>query len=545
MSPELTAAIARHRSGDVVGAIAAYQRILSQAPQNAAALHFLGMALAQTGQVEEGLGYLCQAVNAEPTSHLYQSNLGKAALRAERLDVAREAFAAAVSIEPRDYQSHNNLGGLHRQAGNLTASRDSYQKAMALKPHPAVALNLGLVEKQLDNREAARRAFRSVIDMRPSDIPARLQLAALESEDGDFDASSRWLVEAERHAPRDPRVLAAVLTQRGYTPTEDQLAAASQLLKATGTEDTQRARLGFGLGRALQRLERHGEAWAACEAANAIVARNAPYDPGRLDDEVARLIENFTLDLVDRLRGVASDDDTLVFIVGLPRSGTTLAEQVLASHPAIFGGDERPEIPALVAALGGTNGRYPESLHGQPASNIRTLLSKALERYRALAPDSHRIVDKLPFNFSHVGLIASLFPNAQIMNCTRDMRDIFVSCFFTEFTDELQAFRTRADHFAHYAKAYRKLMAHWQTLFPGRIHTQRYEDVVYDFETIARELVAATGLDWHPDCLNYASTQRTVRTPSRWQVRQPIYATSVGRWEHYADKLGAVAELED
>ncbi|MEM7458541.1 MAG: sulfotransferase [Pseudomonadota bacterium] len=545
MSPDLRVAIARHKSGDLTGAISAYRKRLTVAPKDSTAQHYLGMALAQSGSIDEGLRSLKAAVDADPRSHLYQSNLGKAALRAERLELARDAFCAAVEIEPRDYQSHNNLGGLHRQAGELAAARDSYERAMSLKPHPAVALNLGLVEKQLDNREAARDAFRRVVKMRPGDIQARLQLAALDSEDGDFTPSSAWLAEAEARGPHDPRVLAAVLTQRGHQPTHDQLERSAALLNQSGIAETDRARLGFGLGRALQRLDRHDEAWTACAAANEIVARHAPYNADGLTGEVTRIMQTFTPDLISQLGGLGLNGEKLVFIVGLPRSGTTLAEQVLASHPAVHGADERPEIPALVAALGGSDGTYPESLRSCPASDIREVAQKALQSYGGLAPDAKRIIDKLPFNFSHVGLIAGLFPNARIIHCTRDLRDVFVSCFFTEFTDELQAFRTRADHFAHYATLYRKLMAHWEGLFPDRIHMLRYENMVGDFEPQARGLVEAVGLDWHPDCLNYAQTQRTVRTPSRWQVRQPIYTTSIGRWKSYAAYLAPVSALEN
>lgn len=545
MSPRLRAAIARHKSGDLVGAIAAYQQLLIESPGDPAILHFLGMAQVQSGALDAGLKHLRAAADSDPSSHLFQSNFGKAALKAGKTDLARNAFRSAVALQPADYESWNNLGGLNRRAGDLAAARAAYSKAFSLKPHPAVALNLGLVHKDLGERRVAREAFGEAVNLRPNDVQARLQLAALDSEDGEFEASAAWLSQAEHYAPKDPRVLAAVLTQRGHTPAEDQLARATALLNHPKVEDSERARLGFGLGRALQRVGRHDEAWAACAAANEIVAQAAPFDPGRLADEVARLKSTFDSDLVERLQRVDVPGEELVFIVGLPRSGTTLAEQVLASHPDVYGADERPEIPALVSALGGHNGSYPESLRTLPDQTLSELAGRARQSYTALAPKAARVVDKLPFNFSHVGLIAALFPKAHIVHCVRDLRDVFISCFFTEFTDELQAFRTRPEHFADYAGCYRKLMDHWAGSFPGRIHTLHYENVIADFETEARGLVAAAGMDWHPNCLNYADTKRTVRTPSRWQVRQPIYSTSIGRWRHYEAYLGPVADLEN
>ncbi|MEM6536902.1 MAG: sulfotransferase [Pseudomonadota bacterium] len=544
MSPSLKAAIARHRSGDLVGAIAAYQKLLLEAPGDGDALHFLGMAQVQSGAVSDGLKNLKCAVDADPKSHLFNANLGKAALKADQQDLAREAFQTAVNLQPADFESWNNLGGLQRRAGQLDDAQAAYAKALTLKPHPAVALNLGLVEKDRGERNDARAAFRRVIEMRPGDVQARLQLAALDSEDGDFEASSKWLLEAENQAPNDPRVLAAVLTQRGYTPSDEQLARASALLNNANLQDPERARLGFGLGRALQRAGQHNEAWTACAEANEIVARAAPFDSERLAREVTRLKASFTPDLVERLGQGGVAGDKLVFILGLPRSGTTLAEQVLASHPDVHGADERPEIPALVSALGGHDGTYPESLETLAKETLSDRADRTLKSYAALAPEAERVVDKLPFNFSHAGLIAALFPKAHIVHCVRDLRDVFISCFFTEFTDELQAFRTRPEHFADYARHYRVLMAHWEKLFPDRIHTLRYENVVANFEPEARSLVAAIGIDWHPNCLSYTDTKRTVRTPSRWQVRQPIYSTSIGRWRQYERYLGPVAELE-
>lgn len=544
MSPDLKAAIARHRAGDLSGAILAYKKRLGASPGDAAARHYLGMAQVQSGALDDGLDNLASAAKLDPKAHLYQSNLGKAALKAGRFDMAKDAFEQAIALRPDDFESLNNLGGLQRRSGNLSAARDAYAGALAARPHPVVALNLGLVEKDRGERAAAKAAFKRAVSLRPGEVQARLQLAGLDSEDGDFEASSTWLAEAEQSAPGDPRVLAAVLTQRGHTPTNGQLERAGVLLSDPKIAEADRARLGFGLGRALQRAGRHAEAWSACEAANEIVARAAPFDATRLEGEVERLKSTFDLGLIDRLGMCGGSGRELVFIVGLPRSGTTLAEQVLASHPDIFGADERPEIPVLVGALGGRNDTYPEALRSLDARDTKPLIDQTLEAYKALAPGAGRVVDKLPFNFSHVGLIAGLYPGAHIIHCVRDLRDVFVSCFFTEFTDELQAFRTRSEHFAAYARCYIDLMAHWNALLPGRIHTLRYEDMVAHFEDSARGLVAATGLDWHPDCLNYQATQRTVRTPSRWQVRQPIYATSIGRWRDYAAYLGPVADLE-
>jgi len=160
-----------------------------------------------------------------------------------------------------------------------------------------------------------------------------------------------------------------------------------------------------------------------------------------------------------------------------------------------------------------------------------------------LAPKANKVIDKLPFNFSHVGLIAGLFPKASIIHCERDLRDVFISCVFTEFTDRLQGFRTSAENFAAFANTYRQVMAHWDSLIPDRIHHVRYESLIADFDTLAPQILQACGLDWHADCRSFFETERTIRTPSRWQVRQPLYSSSIGRWRDYEPHLGPVAEM--
>lgn len=538
-------AVALHRRGEVGAAIPRYQAVLAALPGDAEALHYLGMAEVQAGNVEAGLGHLQESCAAAPASHLFAANLGKAALKAGRLDLAAKAFEQAAAINPDDYQSWNNLAGLKRRAGDSKGAFEAYRRAMELKAHPAIATNLALVAKELGRRGVAREAFARAVALNPHDVSARLQMAAMASEDGDFEGSAGWLHEALQAAPDNPRVLAAVLTQRAETPAPELLERAAAVLARPGLDEEDRARLGFGLARALQRAEDHEAAWSACAAANAIVEQRAPFDAARLEAEVEALEAVFTPERIAAMNALGGDGEGLVFIFGLPRTGTTLVEQILASHARVHGGDERPEIPGLVARLQAElPGGYPSCLAEAAPDRMRDLSDEIETGLGALAPDAARVTDKLPFNFSHLGLIAGLFPKAHLIHCQRDLRDVFISCFFTEFTEELQAFRTSPDNFAAYARLYRRLMGHWDGVLGGRIHHVLYEDLIADLDTGARQLVDTIGLDWDPACLAFNETERTVRTPSRWQVRQPIYSSSIGRWRPYAAHLGEVLSLE-
>lgn len=546
MDAALGEAIARHRRGDLAGAIAAYRALIKASPDNAEGQHYLGLALVQSGKGEEGLEALKRACELAPDNAMFRANLGKAALKLNDLETARAAFDQATQIAPNDFESWNNLAGLYRQAGALDDALTAYETALQLKRHPAIAFNLGLVAKDLGRRDRARTAFQDVLQMQPRDVQARMQLTALASEDGDFDGASAVLDEAMRIAPDNPRILAALLTQRAYTPSAELMAHAHTLAARQDLDEEDRARLGFGLARAEQRAGHHDQAWQACALANDIVARRAPFDAARLEREIVALESTFDENLIDQLSKAHGGGERLVFIVGLPRTGTTLVEQILASHAEVFGADERPDIPALVAELDqrvSGQGGYPVGLSDLTADEWRALAERHEARVHALAPAASRIVDKLPFNFSHIGLIAGLFPKAQIVHCTRDLRDVFLSCFFTEFTESLQAFRTSPENFTDYARLYQRLMAHWEQVLPGRLLHMRYERLIEDIETHARDLVDHLGLEWDPACLRFHETERTVRTPSRWQVRQPVYSSSVGRWRNYESYLGPVADL--
>lgn len=543
-APSLLAqAVQLHKAGQLQRAIALYTEHL-KSKSDPAAEHYLGLALMQHRQPNEGLVHLRRATEGDANNPLYWANLGKALLQSPHRQEARDAFETSVRLKPDDAESWNNLAGLERQLGNLSGSIAAYQKARALRNHPAIALNLGLVAKDSGQRSLAREAFEQVVSMSPKPIRALIQLASMDTEDGEFEQAETRLLRAYKLDPSNARTLAALLTLRSYTPSDEVLQAAETVLNAGGDDEDQ-IRLGFGLARAQQRRGEHDKAWRLAERANQHVARTSRYSTESLEQELALLKDAFDLFLVERLHQAQGDGAGLIFVVGLPRTGTTLVEQVLSSHPDVFGADERPEIPALVAGLSSSERPYPASLATYPLEKLKKIAREHEAKIAALAPDARKVIDKLPFNFSHLGLIAGLFPKASIVHCQRDLRDVFVSCFFTEFTDSLQGFRTSAENFAHYAETYRAIMAHWHSVFPDRIHTVRYESLVANFDTLGPKLLAACGLDWHPNCREFFATQRTIRTPSRWQVRQPLYTSSIGRWRDYETYLGPVAMLEE
>ena len=241
-------------------------------------------------------------------------------------------------------------------------------------------------------------------------------------------------------------------------------------------------------------------------------------------------------DFFARARDFGLESELPVFVVGLPRSGTTLIEQILASHSQVFGAGETTLVHVAMLALGGQGASPVDALAHLDSETACGLASRHLEKLRGLHATALRIVDKMPENYFSLGLLAVLFPRAKFIHCRRDLRDVAVSCWATQFrgirwaNDQQQLISRFRD--------YCRLMEHWRKVLPVPMLEVDYEETVVDLEGVARRLVAWCGLEWEPGCLEFHQTKRPVRTASATQVRRPIYGSSVGRWKHYEPWLG-------
>jgi hypothetical protein len=327
---------------------------------------------------------------------------------------------------------------------------------------------------------------------------------------------------------------------RGKLPDAD-FQVMQQLIEDPDLPIDARAILRFGLAAVLDARGRYPEAAAQLDVANALQSaskaeRGLGCDPDLLSTLVDQIIATFTPDLLVRTRGWGNTDPRPVFVVGLPRSGTTLTEQVLASHPEVHGAGELSDVHAIFRAL-------PE-LARQPTSDpfdvLRELGPELLdvaarryvERLEQLAPPgAARVVDKEPDNFNHLGLIATLWPNARVIVCRRDLRDVAISCWQTGLLTT--PWSNDWDHIARRFADHERISRHWRETRPIEWIEVAYEDLVRDVEGQARRLIEFIGLEWHPACLEFHTNRRVVRTPSLVQVRQPVHSGSVGRWRNY------------
>ena len=272
--------------------------------------------------------------------------------------------------------------------------------------------------------------------------------------------------------------------------------------------------------------------------------RGREYDPNEYASLLSRMIAVCGPDFFARVRSFGLESELPVFVVGLPRSGTTLIEQILASHSQVFGAGEIKLASETMAGLGGQGADSIEGLRGLDRQTAQHLASRHLARLRAMHPAALRIVDKMPENYLFLGLLAVLFPRAKFIHCRRDLRDVAVSCWMTHFQEIRWA--NDPQHIASRFHEYQRIMEHWREVLPVPLLDVDYEETVADLEGVARRLVAWCGLAWEPKCLEFPAAKRPVRTASAVQVRQPVFRTSVQRWKHYEQALASLfARLEE
>jgi len=366
---------------------------------------------------------------------------------------------------------------------------------------------------------------------------------------GDFQDAERCWREALRHDPGLAGAYSALATLlRGKLP-DDDLAAMQKLLADPDLHDGRRCALRFGLAQVHDAKGSYDEAAESLRQANALARararkRGQGYDPAEHERFVAGMMAVCTPAFFERVRGFSLDSERPIFVVGLPRSGTTLTEQILASHSQVFGAGELGLARDDFKALADGDDRGLEALARLGPATTQRIGAGHLERLCELNADRPRVADKMPDNYLYLGLLAALFPRARFIHCRRDLRDIAVSCWMTQFRQIRWA--NDPDYIASRFAQYRRIMAHWQRTLPVPLLEIDYEETVADLEGVARRLVSWCGLEWEPGCLKFHEGKRPVRTASVSQVRQPIYQRSVARWKHYEKALGPLFDrLED
>jgi tetratricopeptide (TPR) repeat protein len=518
-------------------------------PDLADAHNNLGVALMRQGHFDEAGAALGNAVRHDPRHTDARCNLGAVLHRQGKLPEAITLLEETVRLAPGHAQARNDLGGALLAAGEPIRAEAHLRQAVRLRPGFAEAhSNLGLALREQGRIDEAVQSFREAVRLNPGYAGAHNNLGYTYEFHGKIDEARAEYQAALRLDPNNPRALASLsgLAAAGhYELGDDELRCIGQLVTRGDLPLDDLGRLHFALARARDRAGDEDEAFEHYRRGNElrkeyVRRRGAAYDPVARRRYVDRLIGAFTPAYFERVAPFGLDTELPVFVVGMMRSGTSLAEQILASHPRVHGAGELPDLDRLALALPqrlGTTEGYPECVARLDAVVARALAEEYLQGLGRRGKGADRVVDKLPFNFIHLGVIATLFPRARIIHCRRDPVDTCLSCFFQNF-GEPHPFTLDLGHLGHYYRQYERLMAHWGRVLPVPVFELNYEELTADQEGVSRRLVAFCGLEWDERCLRFHETDRPVRTASALQVRKPLYRSAVGRWKRYERHLG-------
>jgi tetratricopeptide (TPR) repeat protein len=538
----LRAADNAYRAGNLADALMLCRGALELDPRNAQGTFMLGALLALQGNLPEALGALKKAVEIAPDFPEANLQLVMLLRKTGRLEEAVEACVRFVLALPSFTAGHTALGACFFESGRISEATEAFRGACALDPRSYEAW-VGLGRALLASRRPkdAAGAFKSALAINDSDAMCHATLGQALQEAGAFEESVSHFNKAISLDPGLAQAYLGLVLGKKISNRDDPLPAKiREQLARSELNDQDRGLLEYALGKALDDLGEHQQALECFDRATEITVRLTPaqakFDPQAEAAGIDFTLKTFTKEFFFKYREIGLESELPVFVVGAPRSGTTLVEQMLTNHPAIGSAGEQP--------FWVENGRSAfEALSAFPETACQTA-QRYLELLGEICPGKARVIDKMPTNYTSLGLLMVLFPKARIIHCRRHPVDTCLSLYMNAHSISPMPFgNTRGELVGGYL-GYLRVMEHWRQVLPGdRFLEMGYEELVSDPEPVLRRVVAGIGLEWDESCLHPETNEREVSTPSRWQVRQPVYRSSVERWRRYEPWLGEFRKL--
>lgn len=546
--PDYTEALANRANaflalGQLEEALSSAQAALALRPDYPEALNGLGNILGALHRHAEALICFERALAIRPDHAEALNNRGNALLRLGRPLEALASFDRALSLRPGYAEALNNRGNALRNLRRFEEALESFDRALAARPgYPQALNNRGNVLADQNRAAEALESYEAALRARPGFAEAHDNKGGVLLQLGRSQEALAAVEEAIRCAPQRAFFHYKLAYAKRWKAGDPEIAALEELRKRKLAPQEQ-IYLQFALAKVYEDIVDRERCFAALLEGNALKRAKLGYDEAATLAMFERTAEIFSQDMLSRA-GAGDSSQAPVFVLGMPRSGTTLIEQILSSHPVVFGAGEIDDLSQSIALYCAELGKpYPEAFEGASGAGLRELGERYVAGLTRSAPTGAlRVTDKTPDNFRFIGLIHLAWPNARIIHVRRDPLDTCFSCFSRLFASELPYIYDLGE-LGRYYRAYEKLMAHWRAALPkGAMLEVQYEEAVADIETFARRLLDYCGLDWDPRCLEFHRQERLVRTSSLVQVRQPIYNSSIGRWRAYEPFLGPLIE---
>lgn len=529
--------------GRWVEASRAYEQAAQLRSSDAHVQRDYGRALVKVGRLEEAVRRLRRAASLAPRSAECQDLLGLAYHASGRRAEARMAYRRAIELDPTRASAHHHLGLLLAERGDIQPALEHLRQATELAPErPIYHRELARASLRAKHVALARLAASRALEHDPDDPVAHLVMGWTHEMAGDRSAS---VTSYRRALDLDPHLSGPYYKLARLGELED-LDGIARELERPGRSTLERSELYFARAEILNRKDKPDQAWCAWSQGNAENSSAISYDRAGHRDLVERIIRATPAELFQGSRGMGDPNRMPAFIVGMPRSGTSLIEQLLAVHPQILPLGEHTGVHDLGRTLRrytDAQREFPEGLADLERDDAVRMASDYLRSFEKPAGDFERIVDKAPGNFHYLGLIAMMLPNACVIHVKRDPLDTCVSNWTTNYGQQRCVFASDLDDLADYYEDYQRLMAHWARVLPIRVHELEYEAFVADPGGEARKLHQFLDVPWNPACLDFHRSKRDVLTASALQVRQPVHRRSVGRWRKFESHLGPLLRL--
>jgi tetratricopeptide (TPR) repeat protein len=486
-----------------------FREILKADPAHVAASCGLAAISLGASRGNDALRLLRHALKQSAHLPLTWRGMCQALVDLARLPEAEAAVRRLLKIEPENAKNWALLGTVYTRLMRQVDALPAFEQAARLNPvEVRLPLSIGHIHKTLGNRRESEAAYKACLRLEPNFSEAYWSLADL----------------------------------KNYHFSEAEIAAMLALRQGEGGEDADQAQLHFALGRAFEQRQDYAQAFEHYRIGNERRRKTVPFDIQVFEAKTRRVRECFDAAYFAARAGAGERDAAPIFIVGLPRSGSTLVEQILASHSGVEGTFELPNMLTIVREFDHADAQhdaYPEIVRSVPLAHFAQLGRRYLDETQALRTGRAHFIDKMPNNFSHVGLIHSVLPQAIIVDICRHPLD---SCFSTykQYFAEGQSFSYDLESLGRYFRSYLELMDHWDRVLPGKVLHLRYETLVRDPQTSIRRLLEHCGLPFEPGCLAFHQTKRPVRTASAEQVRQPMYSSGIGYWKHFEPQLDSL-----
>jgi len=534
-------AISAEQRGDLSESKRLYRKVAAAAPTHAGTFQRLGLIALREARLEDAVNDFRRSLSIEPTDAVCLNNLANVLRELGKFQDSVAAYRRALEFQPDYASALYNLAGTLVILGEHSQAIGVYRDLLRLEPGDAEAWDaLGSSLLESGQEAESKKALEQALRLKPNDAELLNKLGVAHQFEGDLDSAARLYRASIEADPGLARAYDNLVRSRSMTVADLALVDPIEAIaKSESRDDESRLVAHFALGKLFDDCGDYDRAFGNYSAANAIKHRTAQFDPADHRAWVDRVIETYDEAFFLAHRGEGDPSKCPVFVTGMIRSGTSLVEQILASHSRVYGAGELLDITRLVNDLQKSQGSslgYPECIRDLGAKQIQAAASQYLKSLGGRDDQALRVVDKLPTNFLYLGFIATILPNAHVIHCRREPLDVCLSIFFQRFAQgHLYAYDI--DEIADYYGEYVRLMGHWKKVVPLNILEVQYEHVLGDLERESRRMLDYCELDWEDACLAFHRSTRPVRTASSWQVRQPLYQTAKERWKKFESHL--------